>query len=198
MSDKAVILVDDEIAANKIVKSTFNKKKARYKKYYLNWYLTLAKEVRENLVQRDFTLINSDEIAFVKERVELYLFGKVNVFSRPDLPPESTEKTLFKKGYFTHLEKADGKWRILVSSHETDDEINDILGKNWDTYLEKLLLDEISLNKLIETRLETDFHEMIYPHLVDGKLKKLSIVHVNTEGEYLENIMGIHSFLQKL
>lgn len=201
MSDKAVILVDDDITANKVFKATLNKKKARFKKFYMNWYPTISKAMSENVFEQDFTLIYSPDVDSVIDRVELYLFGRANIFNNPNYSAEAEpeKKVLFKKGYFTHLENINGIWKILISSHETDDEIDEMLGKNWDAYLQSLLKKANDLDTLTEAKLETAaFHELVYPHKENGKINKLSIVHLNLDEHFASNIMNIHGFLKNL
>lgn len=197
-SEKAVLLVDNEVSAVKLFKATLNKKTAHFKMYYLNWDLVMEKEVRENIIEKNFTIVNSEDVDAAYERVELYFFGRVNVLNNPDVA-SSDKKSQFKKGYFTHLERLENKWRILTSSHEADDEINQVLGKNWDTYLETLLEDGAHLKEMFERKLDSAlYHELVYPHLENGKVKKLSIVHVKLDNHFVENIMVIHKFLKEL
>jgi hypothetical protein len=201
MSDQSVILADDEVEANKIFKGTLNKKRARFKKFYLNWFLTLPKMSRDTFLDQEYTLINSEEIDTVVERVELYFFGKVNIFSKRDAPPEVEvdKKSFFRKGYFTHLEKGRNEWKILVSSHEADDEISEMLGKNWDRYLENLLYSASDRMPMQETRLDSaDYQEIVFPHFAEGKLQKISVVHVAVDEDFAKNIISVHSFLKTL
>lgn len=199
MSEKAVIVVDDDVAANKMFKATINKKMARFKKFYLNWYDSLAKTLGEKLHEQEFSIIYSSDVSVAVERLELYFFGKVNVFNNSRKGTEIEQKPHFKTGYFTHLERNDRKWRVLVSSHEKDDEINKMLGKNWDLYLQNVLIDAADLKAPIEMKIEpAPFHEMVYPHIVDGKVKRLSIVHVRLDDNFVSNLMSIHKFLQTM
>lgn len=196
-SEKTVILVDDEISAAKLFKATLNKTKARFKLFYISWDMLMDKNIREEVIEEHFTLIHPQDIDSAIERLELYFFGRVNMLTNPD--PVEEKKDQFKKGYFTHLEKNGDKWRILISSHESDDEINKILGKNWNRYLNILMDEAKHLTDIFEKKLETaPYHEVIFPHLENGKLKKLSIVHLKLDTNFVENIVGIHKFLREL
>jgi len=199
-SEKAVILVDHEVAENKLFRATLNKKKARFKKFYINWYLTMAKDLVEKLSERNITLIRSTDVESVFDRVEMYLFGKAKIFDNAETSPKAPASTLLlKKGYFSHLEKQDHKWKILISSHETDDEVSKTLGLNWDKHMESILASSADFRELTETRLESSqFHELIYPHIVDGQLKKISIVHLNLDDNFVTTVVSIHKFLQSL
>lgn len=201
MSEQSVIIVDDEVQANKIFKGTLNKKLARFKKYYLNLYLTLPKVTQNTFMDQEYTVINSEEIETITERVELYFFGKTNIFSQHDSPPEKpAEKGSFlKKGFFTHLEKVGSDWRLLVSSHEADDEISERLGVNWDKHLQEILDATSDGMELKENRLETsNYQELVFPYFKNGKLSKLSIVHLSIDEDFAKNLIAIHSFLGNL
>lgn len=199
MSEQSVIIVDDEIQANKIFKGTLSKKLARFKKYYLNLYLTLPKVTQNIFMDQDYTVVNSEEIDSVIERVELYFFGKSRVFENPETPPEKASgNSLFaKKAFFTHVKKLNFGWSTLVSSHESNDDINDVLGVNWDRYLGELLEKATDGMELQEKRMDdSNYQELIYPYYKDGRLSKLSIVHLLVDEDFAKNLLTIYSFLE--
>ncbi|HXH75332.1 MAG TPA: hypothetical protein VNJ08_10230 [Bacteriovoracaceae bacterium] len=201
MSEKAVILVDDEIAANKLFKATLNKTKSQFKKFYLNWYMNVTRDIKEKLLEYNYTAIDSEEMDLAIERVELYLFGRIAIFKKADYVPEVEVKkeNQLTKGYFTHLERYDRSWKILISSHESDDEINEVLGVSWDVHRDKIVREAIHMAGPSEVRLESSpYHEVIFPHIENGKVSKLSIVHVNIDENYAESIMNTYKFLQAL
>ncbi len=200
-SERAIILVDDEVAANKIFKATINKKVARFKKYYINWFNTMGKSIQQELFEQNFTVINSEDVHTVIERIELYFFGKTKIFdnAQPPVDTDRDKKSHLKKGYFTHLEKRENGWKVITSSHEAEDEINTILGKNWDMYLDDTLSIVPGLKTFSEVRLDAaPFHEIVYPHFKDGKMKRISIVHVSIDGDFVDNIMNVQKFLETM
>lgn len=198
-SEKSVILVDDEISASKLFKATLNKTKARFKLFYISWDMLMDKQIREDVIENNFTLLHPQDLSTAIERLELYFFGKINMLTNPE-PVLELKKNDFRRGYFTHLEKTkDNKWRIMISSHESEDEINLMLGKNWNRYLNILMDDAKHLTEMYEKKLETaPYHEVVFPHMENGKIKKLSIVHVKIDDNFVEHIMGINKFLKEL
>lgn len=199
-SERAVILVDDEVSAAKLHGATLHRKKAEFRKYYLNWNMKIAPDFTLFLKTHNFGIINTEDEEEAVQRVELYLYGKADVFKNPNVDPGPYQKReLFKKAFFSLFELQGKSWKMLATSHEPEDAIDQILNFDWRDYLAKILREASHMKEGFDRRIPTSpYHEIIFPHFSEGKIKKLSVVHVAVDSDYATNILRIQQFLSEI
>lgn len=200
MSTKTVVLVDNENALQILLKYSLADTKGSYKVFYVDWDFVIDKDRSASLKTNGITVIKSKEFPPVYERLEMYLYGKTNVFEKHGfLNSDQKIPDHGHKGFLTIIEVIDYKWRMVASTHEQINNIDQVIGKNWKNFLDETLTKAHLLTEPQETQLDDKpYLEIITPYIRDDKVWKISISHINTETTTDVSIDKIKSFLQSI
>jgi len=197
VSSRTTIMVDNEEAAIEFVGNKLQNRKGHYRVYLIDWDLKLTKTRRDFFRLHDITPLYKIEQHKVMEKIELYLFGKVNIFKLEAEDKFEIYHPVATKSFFTQLQLQNGEWRVILSSHEREDNIGKILGKDWENFMDDILLDANNITNMSIERLEgKPFFELIYPHIKNNQAYKLSIIHLNAGTDWEANLEKIKTFLE--
>lgn len=200
MSNRTAILVDNVNAALRLLSFNMRAKNRYFRMYILDWDATVDRNTVGSLGSRGVSTIRASELAPVIERMEIYLNGKVSILHKQDLiETKMDEKGFIGKAFFTMIEMAPSKGRLLISSHERENDVNELIGINWDMLLSDVIENASTYLKPQETTLENkSYCEIIYPHRINGQLTKMSIVHLAIDPKFQENHQRVMIFLQSM
>lgn len=176
MSRKTAVIID----ASSFLESIGQRKIAgNFKYYYLDWKNTKRPES-------------------IIEKIELYLFGKINIFKQ-GLYVEPEVETITSQHFFTLLEFKKEGWKPVISSHEKMENISEIIGKNWDSFLNEIIISGHQIKNMKEIFLDTtSYYEVIFPVIQNEKIQRICIIHVNIKEEVEEIIKKTKSFLASI
>jgi hypothetical protein len=198
MSSKTAIVTDNLVALEKIKETVFSDGKDKARKYYFDWEMEMDQATSTLLGINKITILKTQKIPEAVERLELYLFGKVNIFSKGNYNPTKVDAEEGNK-FFTLLERIDGNWKVVASSHEKEDDISMVLGKDWNQFLGQTVQQVEAIKQPSEVKLSLKpFYEIIYPHFQNDIIHKLSIIHLSIDAHSEEDLTKIRSFLQNI
>lgn len=200
MSQRTAILLDSMESLGSSMVQELSNKNGQYRKFYLDWELESTDNFFKQLGPLKITCISSKELSSAIERVELYLYGKVNIFNNKNyVEPKVEPVNPLGKALFTHLTEGPTGWKVLVSSHEREENVNEVIGVDWNILLSKILKQADKLSQPKEEKIESaSSYQIIFPHIVEGKVRRLSIIHLPIDAKIEENVGRIRSFLQSV
>lgn len=197
MSSKSAVVTDDLDALERIKEDVLSGTKGKLRKYYFDWDLKMSSTASSNLSLDKVTVLKTPNVEDVLGRLELYLFGKIHVVKDKSFNPRSESEE--GNNFFTLLEFVDGSWKVMASSHEKEDDVGDLLGKDWNQFLNQTKDNAQTIIRPSENKLtQKPFYEIIYPHFQNDVIHKLSIVHLNMDDQSEENLKKIRLFLQNI
>lgn len=195
MSEQSALIFDDKIWVREALEDEIPRAKhTKIRFYFIDWDSSCDSALVERLKASSVYVIQTDDPQLVKEKLELYFFGKIGVFNRREGTGQGSENIL-SKALFTHLLQVGPSWEVRLSSHERVPNIDSLLGENWDVLLKDLIGRAGQFQAPEERRLASNFYEIIYPHIKEEQ-KKLSIIHLKCDQNLDENLLKIRSFLQ--
>jgi hypothetical protein len=200
MSSKAVIITDNLKPLKHLIDHPLQGKKRFFRVYHADWLKSLSKIEQEKLLSSKITVFKSTDKQQVLDKIELYLFGKVNVFKsgyfEETAPLFKSDET---RSFFTMMELSAGGWKVVTSSHEREEEISELIGKNWETFLEDVLAKAHTFNQIVENKIwNKPYFEIIFPHWSGEKIHKVSIVHLSLDEKLSQNLEKVKKFLQSI
>jgi hypothetical protein len=200
MSSKTAVLVDNLHTMQALKNYDIKSNKGLYKKIFLDWDTKINKTSMQEFLLNKFTVVQGDNQVTIQERIELYLFGRIGVMERnQDIGSSQKEEMEFNKGFLTILELKDDSWKMILSTHEKNDDISHLIGKEWHNFLADTTAKAHLLKDPLETKLlNHPFYEIIHPYQINGKIAKLTIVHLNTKDNSEDNIQKIRQFLRTM
>lgn len=198
MSNRTAILIDSYSIAETLGSVNLEVKNNLYRRYLLDWELSISKPARIQLNSKGITTISFKELTPVIEKMEIYLFGKVNIFNKKDFVEPKGQSEQIGKAFFTLIDLSHDQGRVLLSSHERENNISEVLGKNWDTFLLETLESAGSFTLPVEEILDNQqFYQIIFPHTKSNP-RKISIVHVLCDEKLPENLLRVKAFLASI
>lgn len=199
MSEKTVILTDNNEALEFLIKFSFDKKKPS-RRYHLDWEGKLALKDSSALSVNKISVIKASESGAIDEKIELYLFGRVKIFELGVFVASNNQVSEIKaQNFFTYLACSEAKWKIVVSSHEKEDNISSILGKNWEEFIDKLTSQAKSITGPVEDEVgDKSYYEIVYPYYFQGEIKKMCVIHFKVDGNFQFNKQKILNFLSSI
>jgi hypothetical protein len=199
MSDKSC-LVFDKMEETKIhIRAGINPARGHYRRYFMDWDRPLVGRLMLSL-SADFnlTIMTCEKMEYAIEKFELYLFGLINVYSKKEFIEPSFTKDSFGKAFFTHLQYSNHEWKMTISTHEKEKNISNIIVKDWEQLMKGILAQTGQYRTPIEEVMPRTFMQVIYPHLVEGYARRLSILHVPHDTTTISNIGKFYKFLEKI
>jgi hypothetical protein len=198
MSERTVIVSDLNDLRNLRVREGDIAGLGHSRKYFLDWKLAPGAPAQVSIGEDGVCIIKTNDPSIPIEKFELYLFGCINVFSRPTFVEPTFSKNQNGKYFFTHFSLVGDRWKTIISTHEREKNISELLGKDWEKLVTEVLADAPNYKKIREEVLNKPFYQSIYPHFIDGKLKKLTIAHLVYNAQVQENLARFYKFLETL
>lgn len=199
MSVKTAILMDQPAKIGEFMEGHISRDKGLFRKYFIDWNGKLPKEDVSKLSRFNVSTIKALSENAVIDKVELYLSGKVTISRNKATGVSFNEGFTISKGYFTHIKFEENDWNTMLSSHELEEDMMYILGQDWDSYMSEAISTVSASKKIVSKMLKGgQLYEILYPHMVDNQLAKISIVHLKTNDPYDEMIHKVKSFLGKI
>lgn len=197
MSERSTLIFDKPEIVGIDIQNGPDYLRGLFRKYYLDWSVPSGGLADTSLGPDGVTNIKTQSILHVIEKLELYLFGAAGVYLKPSFNEPEFTKNL-GTSFYTHLHLAGNEWKILLSNHERQWNISATLGRDWEEILRDATQNASTMDKPREEVLTKPFYQMIYPHRFEGKVTRLSIVHVVYNSTVQGTLNKFHRFLEKL
>jgi hypothetical protein len=200
MSNRTIVVFDKTREDSVRLTASKTSERGLFRKYVVDWKVPVEEEkfFFASTGDKGLTTITTNQVPELIEKFELYLFGCVKALEKNIYKDVKVSAGKFGSFFFSHFVLMGREWKMTVSTHEKENDISGIIGKDWEVLISTLKKNAGSYKRATEEVLIKPYMQVVYPHFTDGKLRGLTLAHFPYNANVQSNLNLFYKFLETI